>query len=74
MLIVPRLIPGKHHWLMPGYYNIPSASGVSLEPEQIAALSEVGVKYMKDTSGNGPALTELLFQRTLVKHINKATR
>ncbi|KAJ2997429.1 hypothetical protein NUW58_g660 [Xylaria curta] len=44
------------------YYNIPSASGVSLEPHKIAALSEVGVKYMKDTSGNGPALTELLFK------------
>ncbi|KAI5921435.1 hypothetical protein F4810DRAFT_678066 [Camillea tinctor] len=44
------------------YYNIPSASGVTLEPEQIAALSDVGVKYMKDTSGNAPALTELLFR------------
>lgn len=43
------------------YYNIPSASGVTLEPEEIAGLSEVGVKYLKDTSGNAPALTELLF-------------
>jgi len=43
------------------YYNIPSASGLTLEPEQIASLSQVGVKYLKDTSGNGPALTELLF-------------
>ncbi|KAF4978249.1 hypothetical protein FZEAL_5354 [Fusarium zealandicum] len=43
------------------YYNIPSASGVSLSPNEIAALSEVGVKYLKDTSGNAPALTELLF-------------
>ncbi|PSN64168.1 aldolase [Corynespora cassiicola Philippines] len=43
------------------YYNIPSASGVSLSPKEIASLSEVGVKYLKDTSGNAPALTELLF-------------
>ncbi|RYP04922.1 hypothetical protein DL764_004134 [Monosporascus ibericus] len=43
------------------YYNIPSASGVTLQPQEIAGLSEVGVKYLKDTSGNAPALTELLF-------------
>jgi 4-hydroxy-tetrahydrodipicolinate synthase len=43
------------------YYNIPSASGVSLKPEEIASLADVGVKYLKDTSGNGPAFTELLF-------------
>lgn len=43
------------------YYNIPSASGVSLTPTEIASLGDVGVKYLKDTSGNGPALTELLF-------------
>lgn len=43
------------------YYNIPSATGVSLSPDEIAGLSEVGVRYLKDTSGNGPALTELLF-------------
>ncbi|KAH0042785.1 hypothetical protein KCU80_g2696, partial [Aureobasidium melanogenum] len=42
------------------YYNIPSASGLTLTPTQIAGLSEVGVKYMKDTSGNAPALTDLL--------------
>ncbi len=43
------------------YYNIPSASGLTLSPEEIASLSEVGVKYLKDTSGNAPDLTELLF-------------
>ncbi|KAI1023597.1 hypothetical protein LB503_000054 [Fusarium chuoi] len=43
------------------YYNIPSASGVSLTPAEIAGLSDVGVKYLKDTSGNAPALTDLLF-------------
>ncbi|KAF9894024.1 hypothetical protein FE257_008996 [Aspergillus nanangensis] len=43
------------------YYNIPSASGLTLSPTEIAGLSKVGVKYLKDTSGNAPALTELLF-------------
>ncbi|KAB8228185.1 dihydrodipicolinate synthase family protein [Aspergillus alliaceus] len=43
------------------YYNIPAASGLALTPQQIADLSEVGVKYLKDTSGNAPAYTELVF-------------
>jgi 4-hydroxy-tetrahydrodipicolinate synthase len=43
------------------YYNIPSASGLTLTPQQIADLSKVGVKYIKDTSGNAPAYTELVF-------------
>ena len=43
------------------YYNIPSASGLTLSPAEIASLSDVGVKYLKDTSGNAPAFTELLF-------------
>lgn len=43
------------------YYNIPSASGVSLTAAQIADLSQVeGVRYLKDTSGDAVALTELL--------------
>ncbi|VUC29259.1 unnamed protein product [Clonostachys rosea] len=42
------------------YYNIPSISGMKLSPSEIASLSEVGVKYMKDTTGDAPALTELL--------------
>jgi dihydrodipicolinate synthase/N-acetylneuraminate lyase len=45
------------------YYNIPSASGLSLTPEQIAGLSKHGVRYVKDTSGNAPDLTEMLFSR-----------
>lgn len=45
------------------YYNIPGASGLKLSPEQLAGLSKHGVKYMKDTSGDAPALTELLFER-----------
>ncbi|KAK0385494.1 hypothetical protein NLU13_6674 [Sarocladium strictum] len=43
------------------YYNIPSATGVRLTPLELAALSEVGVYYLKDTSGDAPALTEMLF-------------
>lgn len=43
------------------FYNIPSASGLTLSPVEIAGLSKVGVKYLKDTSGNAPALTELIF-------------
>jgi 4-hydroxy-tetrahydrodipicolinate synthase len=44
------------------FYNIPSASGITLSPAELASLSKVGVHYMKDTSGNAPALTELLFE------------
>jgi 4-hydroxy-tetrahydrodipicolinate synthase len=44
------------------YYNIPSASGITLTPTEMASLSDVGVRYIKDTSGNAPALTELLFE------------
>ncbi|KAI9155665.1 Oxidase FUB9 [Paramyrothecium foliicola] len=51
------------------YYNIPSASGVSLTPSEIASLSEVGVSYMKDTSGNAPALTELLFSQDITERL-----
>lgn len=51
------------------YYNIPSATGVKLSPEQLAGLAEVpGVRYLKDTSGDGPALTELL-----VRHAGSIT-
>jgi len=45
------------------YYNIPSATGLKLTTEQIAGLSKSGVQYLKDTSGDAPALTELLFER-----------
>lgn len=43
------------------YYNIPAATGLSLTPTEIASLSEVGVRYLKDTSGNAPALTDMIF-------------
>ena len=44
------------------YYNIPSASGLKLTPAEIAGLSKSGVKYLKDTSGDAPAFTELVFK------------
>lgn len=51
------------------YYNIPSASGVSLTAKEIASLAEVeGVEYLKDTSGNAVSLSELL-----VAHSDKIT-
>lgn len=46
------------------YYNIPSATGLSLTPKEIASLAEVeGVRYLKDTSGDAVALAELLLLR-----------
>ena len=43
------------------YYNIPGATGLSLTPAEIVSLADVqGVRYLKDTSGNAVALTELL--------------
>ncbi|KAL8839371.1 MAG: hypothetical protein Q9176_004552 [Flavoplaca citrina] len=46
------------------YYNIPSASGISLSPVELASLCEVGVHYLKDTSGDAPAFTELLLSHS----------
>ncbi len=43
------------------YYNIPAATGMKLSPQQLAGLSKSGVKYLKDTSGDAPGLTELIF-------------
>ncbi|KAL0780912.1 hypothetical protein CaCOL14_002247 [Colletotrichum acutatum] len=43
------------------YYNIPSISGLTLSAKDIASLLDVGIKYLKDTSGNAPVLTDLLF-------------
>ena len=43
------------------YYNIPSATGTRLTASEIAGLAEIpGVDYLKDTSGDAVALTELL--------------
>ncbi|KAI7772906.1 Dihydrodipicolinate synthase [Diaporthe eres] len=41
------------------YYNIPAASGLSPTPADIAGLADVGVKHLKDMSGNRLALVEL---------------
>jgi dihydrodipicolinate synthase/N-acetylneuraminate lyase len=43
------------------YYNIPSATGTRLTAREIAGLADIpGVEYLKDTSGDAVALTELL--------------
>ena len=43
------------------YYNIPSATGTRLTAREIAGLADIpGVDYLKDTSGDAVALTELL--------------
>ena len=43
------------------YYNIPSATGTRLTAKQIADLADIpGIEYLKDTSGDAVALTELL--------------
>ena len=43
------------------YYNIPSATGTRLTARQIAELGDIpGLDYLKDTSGDAVALTELL--------------
>ena len=43
------------------YYHIPSSSGLHLSPSELASLSDIGVRYLKDTSGNAPAFIKLLF-------------
>ena len=42
------------------YYNLPSASGVTLTPAQFRELQQVGVTSLKDTGGDAVAATELL--------------
>ena len=43
------------------YYNIPSHTGVSLTPGQLAGLGDIpGLDYMKDTSGDAVGQGELL--------------
>jgi dihydrodipicolinate synthase/N-acetylneuraminate lyase len=51
------------------YYNIPSATGTRLTAGQIADLADIpGIEYLKDTSGDAVALTELL-----VAHADRIT-
>src|ERR671914_91870 len=42
------------------YYNLPSASGVTLTPAQFRELQQVGVTSLKDTGGDAVAATQLL--------------
>jgi len=43
------------------YYNIPSATGTRLTAREIADLADIpGIEYLKDTSGDMVAVTELL--------------
>ena len=47
------------------YYNVPGATGIRLDANQIAELGEIdGVDYLKDTSGDAVTLTDLLVNRT----------
>lgn len=47
------------------YYNVPDATGIRLDADQIAQLGEIeNVRYLKDTSGDAVTLTDLLFSRT----------
>lgn len=47
------------------YYNVPGATGIRLDAEQIAALGAIdGVDYLKDTSGDAVVLADLLANRT----------
>ena len=47
------------------YYNVPGATGIRLDADQIAELGEIdGVDYLKDTSGDAVTLTDLLVHRT----------
>lgn len=47
------------------YYNIPTATGLRLTAGQIAELGDIdGVEYLKDTSGDAVALSELLLAHT----------
>lgn len=43
------------------YYNVPGATGIQLDAEQIASLGEIdGIDYLKSTSDDAVALGELL--------------
>lgn len=46
------------------YYNVPGATGVRLDADQIAELGSIeGVDYLKDTSGDAVTLTDLIVNR-----------
>lgn len=46
------------------YYNVPGATGIRLDAAQVAELGAIeGVDYLKDTSGDAVALTDLIVSR-----------
>jgi dihydrodipicolinate synthase/N-acetylneuraminate lyase len=45
------------------YYHIPSATGTKLSTEQLAHLSEAGVRYVKYISEDAIGLMEMLYER-----------
>lgn len=46
------------------YYNVPGATGLRLDADQIAELGRIdGVDYLKDTSGDAVTLTDLIVNR-----------
>ena len=46
------------------YYNVPGATGIRLDAAQVAELGDIeGVDYLKDTSGDAVALTDLIVSR-----------
>ena len=47
------------------YYNVPGATGIRLDADQIAELGSIdGVDYLKDTSGDAVTLTDLIVSRS----------
>lgn len=46
------------------YYNVPGATGIRLDADQIAELGQIdGLDYLKDTSGDAVTLTDLIVNR-----------
>lgn len=46
------------------YYNVPGATGVQLDADQLAEIGSIdGVNYFKDTSGDAVTFTEILTNR-----------
>jgi len=47
------------------YYNVPGATGIRLDDDQVAELGSIdGVDYLKDTSGDAVTLTDLIVNRS----------
>ena len=47
------------------YYNVPGATGVKLSAEELGDFAEAtGVRYIKDTGGDGSALMDLMLRQS----------